>query len=191
MVNILGELNTVERTMDNYISNLKTLVCGLASGELRKDGKIDTFIKKVLRKEFWVENGERPDTLDSEKKYGTGRVHDFLVGDEYGDKSLTDPRYLSKSIDDGTTFLQREKQNPNVTLNNNPNFRPNMIEVLNTPFDHIERIVLEDFSSTMSLDSNDGNNYFKGLFEFPQDTDGKYNGGFAGFTMYDPEMDTH
>lgn len=66
-----------------------------------------------------------------------------------------------------------------------------MIEVLNTPFDHIERIVLEDFSGTMSLDSNDGNNYFKDLFTFPADGGKKYSGGFAGFTMYDPEMDTH
>ncbi len=108
MVNILGELNTVERTMDNYISNLKTLVCGFENGGLLTDGKVDTFIKKVLRKEFWVENGERPDTHDSEKKYGVdGRVHDFLVADKYGDKSLTDPRHLSKSIDDGTTLIQR------------------------------------------------------------------------------------
>lgn len=61
-----------------------------------------------------------------------------------------------------------------------------MIEVLNTPFDHIERIVLEDFSDTMSLDSKDGNNYFKGLFEFPADSTGKYHGGFAGFKMSDP-----
>lgn len=165
MVNILGELNTVERTMDNYISNLKTLVCGFENGGLLTDGKVDTFIKKVLRKEYWVENGERPDTHVSEKKYGVdGRVHDFLVGDEYGDKSLTDPRHLSKSIDDGTTFLQRKEPDSDVTLNNNPNFRPNMIEVLNTPFDHIERIVLEDFSGTMF--SSNGN-YFKELFTFP------------------------
>ena len=185
MVNILGELNTVERTMDNYISNLKTLVCGFENGGLLTDGKVDTFIKKVLRKEFWVENGERPDTHVSGKKYGVnGRVHDFLVADEYGDKSLTDPRHLSKSIDDGTTFLQRKEPNPNVTLNNNPNFRPNMIEVLNTPFDHIERIVLEDFSGTMFSSTG---NYFKDLFTFPADGGKKYNGGFAGFEMADPD----
>lgn len=59
-----------------------------------------------------------------------------------------------------------------------------MIEVLNTPFDHIERIVLEDFSGTMF--SSNGN-YFKDLFTFPADPSGKYNGGFAGFTMEDPE----
>ena len=32
----------------------------------------------------------------------------------------------------------------------------------------------------------DGGNYFKGLFKFPADPSGKYNGGFAGFTMSDP-----
>lgn len=57
-----------------------------------------------------------------------------------------------------------------------------MIEVLNTPFDHIERIVLQDFSSTMLDDGN----YFKELFTFPADGNKKYNGGFAGFTMADP-----
>lgn len=104
MVNILGELNTVERTM-NYISNLKKLICGYFEGDAYKDGQIDTFIKKVMRKEFWVENGPRPDGQYS-GEIGT-RVHDFLVGDKWGDKSLTNPRYLSKSIDDNTTVLQR------------------------------------------------------------------------------------
>ena len=32
----------------------------------------------------------------------------------------------------------------------------------------------------------DGGNYFKGLFKFPADPSGKYNGGFAGFEMSDP-----
>ena len=169
----------------NYISNLKKLICGYFEGDTYKDGQIDTFIKKVMRKEFWVENGPRPDGQYSGET-GT-RVHDFLVGDKWGDKSLTNPRYLSKSIDDNTTFIQRQSDDSDVTLNNNPNFRPNMIEVLNTPFDHIERIVLQDFSSTMLDDGN----YFKGLFSFPADGDNKYNGGFAGFTMYDPEMDTY
>lgn len=178
MVNNLGELNMVERTMNDYIGNFKELICGKTTS----DGKIDSFIKKVMRKEYWVENGKRPSGADL-GELGT-RVHDFLVEDMQGDKSLTDPRYSSKSIDDGTTFLQRKEINPNVTLNNNPNFRANMIEVLNTPFDHIERIVLDDFSSTMF----DHGNYFKELFTFPSDSDKKYNGGFSGFTMRESTM---
>lgn len=61
----------------------------------------------------------------------------------------------------------------------------NMLRVSNTPFDHIERIVLHDFSSNFF--ANNGN-YFKELFAFPADGNGKYNGGFAGFTMDEKSM---
>jgi hypothetical protein len=60
-----------------------------------------------------------------------------------------------------------------------------MIEVLNTPFDHIERIVLQDLSNTMGLPGQ--NNYFKGLFKFPASPSDNFHGGFSGFTMADPE----
>ena len=168
--------------MNNYISNLKNLVCTSTSS---KDCQIDSFIKKVLRKEFWVVNGQRPDGTYL-GQLGT-RVHDFLVEDIRGDKSLTYPKYPSKSIDDNTTVLQRENSEDKRTLNNNPNFRPNMIEVLNTPFDHVERIVLQDLSEVMGLPDK-ANNYFKELFTFPADGDKKYNGGFAGFTMGENSM---
>ena len=74
----------------------------------------------------------------------------------------TTPTHQSKSIDDGTSSLLPDDDSKE--FNNNPNYRPNMIEVLNTPFDHIERIVLQDFSDTLF---KDGENYFKGLFKFP------------------------
>lgn len=59
-----------------------------------------------------------------------------------------------------------------MPLNNNPLYPPNMIDRLNTPFDHIERILLQDFSNsdrenaTEKLMDLDGENYFKSLFSF-------------------------
>lgn len=64
MVNSLGELNMVERTMNDYIGNLKRLVCGGDSSE----GQIDAFIKNVLRDED-IENGNPP----CGETNGTGR----------------------------------------------------------------------------------------------------------------------
>ena len=88
------------------------------------------------------------------------------------------------------TVALKPNDTSSLLANNNPESWPNMIDVLNTPFDHVERIVLQDLSGTMGLpDSAD--NYFKGLFAFAGDSDGKFNGGIPGFTMYDPEMDTH
>lgn len=63
-----------------------------------------------------------------------------------------------------------------------------MIDVLNTPFDHLERIVLQDFSDVMGLSDSDGDNYFKGLFTFPASLSYDFHGGFSGFTMNDPEF---
>lgn len=148
MVNILGELNTVERTMNNYISNLKNLLCTSTSpGECQ----VDSLIKKVMRKEN-IDNGNPPSGGD----YGTGR---------FGALQSVGPKYSSQSIDDNqnTTSLL-PGSGSRASLNNNPEYRPNMIEVLNTPFDHIERIVLQDLSDTLF---KDGENYFKGLFTFP------------------------
>ncbi len=60
-----------------------------------------------------------------------------------------------------------------------------MIDRMNTPFDHFERIVLQDFSDVLFNDG--GDNYFKGLFSFPKDDNGDYHGGFSGFKMDDVE----
>ena len=97
---------------------------------------------------------------------------------------MSNPKYLSKSTDDETTVLQRIGNDDDRPLNNNPNYFPNMIDMLNTPFDHIERIVLQDLSNVLF---EDGGNYFKHLFSFPADSSGNYHGGFAGFTMEDVE----
>ena len=160
----------VERKMNNYIANLRKLVCG---DETTNSCQVQDLVERVIRKEYWVDNGQRPNGTFP----GTGRVKDLLT-----DKDLSNPKYLSKSIDDRTTALQHFDSDDDRSLNNNPNYRPNLIDVLNTPFDHIERIVLQDFSSTMLDDGN----YFKELFTFPADGNKKYNGGFAGFTMADP-----
>lgn len=106
MVNNLGELNTVERTME-FIENLKKLVC--YSG-----GQVDTLVRNVMRKEHWVVNGDRPNGKD----VGTGRVKDFLT-----DGKLVDPRNNTTSRDDGSTTLQRKDESSEsrlVELNNNP-----------------------------------------------------------------------
>ena len=121
----------VERTM-KYIENLRKLVCG-TDETTNSSCQVQDLVERVIRKEYWVENGQRPNGTFP----GTGRVKDLLT-----DKDLSNPKYLSKSIDDETTPLQRMEIDDDVYLNNNPNYRPNMIEVLNTPFDHIERIVL-------------------------------------------------
>lgn len=157
----------VERTMSDtnilrYINNLKELVCN-------PDGQVDGFVKNVLRKEN-IANGERPNG----QTHGTGR---------FGALQNTSPTHQSKSIDDGTSSLL--PNDSSKEFNNNPNYRPNMIEVLNTPFDHIERIVLQDLSNTMGLPGQ--NNYFKGLFKFPASSSDDFHGGFSGFTMRDPE----
>jgi hypothetical protein len=137
-------------------------------------------VERVIRKEYWVVNGDRPDGKQSEyvDKFGTGRVRDLLT-----DKDLSNPRYHSKSIDDNTTTLQHQLTTDDRYLNNSPEYRPNMIEVLNTPFDHIERIVLQDLSDVMRLP--DENNYFKGLFQFSEDSYGSFHGGIPGFEMSD------
>lgn len=171
----------VERTMateTDYISELKELICGKNDSTA---SQVQDLVERVIRKEYWVDNGSRPNGKQSEydDKFGTGRVRDLLT-----DKDLSNPRYYSKSIDDNTTTLQHKSPTDDRLLNNNPEYRPNMIEVLNTPFDHIERIVLQDLSGVMGLPDGE-NNYFKGLFKFSEDSDGSFHGGIPGFEMFD------
>ena len=93
---------------------------------------------------------------------------------------------LKNDVPRHDTAALKPEDTESLLHNNNPASRPNMIEVLNTPFDHIERIVLQDFSDTLFND--DGTeNYFKGLFTFPSDSTGQFHGGFSGFTMWDNE----
>jgi len=98
-------------------------------------------------------------------------------GGRWKELSQLTPRYSTTSNDDGRTHLVAS----DVIINNNPDYWPNMIDSLNTPFDHIERILLQDFNDLMF---KDGGNYFKGLFKFTYRDDGR---GLAGFTMSDPD----
>ena len=171
----------VERTMSdtntlNYIADLKNHVCNgwtetIAGETVQHSSQVDALVKNVLRKEN-IDNGNRPSGIPTANN-PTGR---FLA------LMNTTPTHQAKSIDDGTSSLL--PYGDSKEFNNNPNYRPNMIEVLNTPFDHIERIVLQDLSDTLF---KDGKNYFKGLFTFPASLSDEFHGGFSGFTMEDPE----
>ena len=59
------------------------------------------------------------------------------------------PTYTSPSADDGRSALYPDSASSEILVNNNPEYWPNIIDRLNTPFDHIERIVLQDFSDIM------------------------------------------
>lgn len=90
-----------------------------------------------------------------------------------------EPRYSTVADDPQVTTQLVAKDN--AIINNNPEYWPNMIDSLNTPFDHVERILLQDFNDLMF---KDGGNYFKGLFNV-QFKDGEC--GITGFTMSDPD----
>lgn len=51
-----------------------------------------------------------------------------------------------------------------IPINNNPNYTPNIIDRYNTPFDHLDRILLQNFNEVLGTDGED--NYFKKLFTF-------------------------
>ena len=42
---------------------------------------------------------------------------------------------------------------PNLKENNNPSYQVNLVDRLNTPLDHLERILLQDFSSVIGSES--------------------------------------
>ena len=88
------------------------------------------------------------------------------------------PTYTSPSADDGRSALYPDSASSEILVNNNPEYWPNIIDRLNTPFDHIERIVLQDFSDIM-FPVNE--NLFKDGLQFYPDT----KGGFKGFSVPD------
>ena len=104
-------------------------------------GQVDTFVKDVMRSQS-IDNDERKQELGN-------------LG----------PRYQQTKEDDGTTALVSSNMAP---VNNNPLYPPNMVDKLNTPFDHVERILLQDFSDEMF---NQSENYFRDLFTFTNRTD--------------------
>ena len=93
------------------------------------------------------------------------------------------PKYKQSSKDDDTTYLvEKQVGNDKIPINNNPLYPPNMVAALNTPFDHIDRLLLQDFSEVMFVD---GDNYFKGLFQFKYNESTPY--GLNGFTIGDDD----
>jgi hypothetical protein len=128
----------------DYKKNLIDLICGT-------DGQVDTYIKKVMREEWDVQNGNPPDRMKTPPDvYGTGR---------FGELQQVEPKHSSPR-ERGSSGLMPDGDNP---INNNPLYPSNMVDMLNTPFDHIERILLQDFSGANAMDI-EGDNYFKSIF---------------------------
>lgn len=163
----------VERTMD-YVKNLVNIVCG----------QVDTFIKNVMRSQD-IDNSVRTSQL--------------------GDVKIVGPKYHQTSEDNRTTRLVRVVEGGKIKndINNNPLYPPNMIDRLNTPFDHIERILLQDFTKSDRSDGAqklmdvEGANYFKSLFTFTyrasnsaQTTDYKNSYGVTKISMADANYPT-
>ena len=140
------QMTTREEEEENtgYVSRLRKLVVD----------QIDKFISKVLKDEYTVDNGDAPDGQTK----GTGRIGQLM--------DISNPRLESPSTKDGTTKLYILPEDVDLTHpNNNPEYPSNLIHRLNTPFDHIERILLQDFSGVMDIEEEEGN-YFKRLFSF-------------------------
>jgi hypothetical protein len=119
--------------MANYVQKLRELI----------EGQVEKFIAKVMKDEYTVDNGLAP----IGQADGTGRIGQLM--------NVFSPRYTSPSEDDAGTsklFLQRGDDDKGIQTNNNPLFPRNLIHRLNTPFDHIDRILLQDLSETMGLD---------------------------------------
>jgi len=140
-----------------YVSDLVEHVCGV-------DGQIDIFMKKVLKNEYDVDNGNPP----AGKNTGTGR---------FGDLQSLPPRYVPSS-------MSRLQTQGGVSANNNPLYPSNMIDRMNTPFDHVERILLQDFSGVMDIEG--GSNYFKKLFKFtPTSHSEQFTNGYNKIELKD------
>lgn len=153
----------------DYIENLKNLVCGDGTGQ------IDTFIRKVMM----------PEDDASDMDNGTGRLR------RWEELRSLEPTYATSSEDNGTTKLVRhgKKGEPDFTnINNNPEYWPNMIDRLNTPFDHIERILLQDLSSVLGIRQEDGVqdiNYFTKLIRLYPTLSTQFRCGFNRIDIKD------
>jgi len=118
----------------DYIDGLKAQVCE----------QVKTFIVKVMKDEYTVDNGYPP----AGSALGTGRFGEL--------QDIDDPRHSSPAVNNGTSKLY-PLDGEDIGINNNPLYPSNLIHRLNTPFDHLERILLQDFSSVLV---NGDNNYF-------------------------------
>lgn len=101
-----------------------------------------------------------------------GQIYDFIVKEmrpqddvvnDYRGTELSEsgPRHSTPSVDDGTTYLMTiSKDGTTIPFNNNPEYWPNMIDRLSTPFDYVERILLQDFSREMFKENGRDENWF-------------------------------
>lgn len=151
-----------------YIEDLQNLI----------NGQIDTYITKVMM----------PESDASELENGELRRRKELAA--------LGPKVETTSLDNGTTSLVshgEETASDYQETNNNPYYWPNIIDRLNTPFDHLERILLQDFSNELDIGVKDErshkeSNYFTKLFKFSYRSDypgraDKDTYGIAGFTL--------
>jgi hypothetical protein len=135
-----------------------------------------------MREEYTVNNGNRP----AGKTHGTGR---------FGELQDLAPTYKVNENAPDTALVA----GTGVEINNNPNFSHNMIDRLSTPFDYVERILLQDFSGNKTNAAMDiaGENFFKNLFTFTFRTQStrtdryKNTYGITGFTMNYPAYATN
>lgn len=149
MVNTTVNFGNTE-AMSDYKTELTNLV----------ERQIEEFVAKVIKDEYTVDNGVPP----SGNADGTGRIGQLM--------NLDNPRYETSSSKDGTSklYVTENDIGSYVLVNNNPKYPSNIVNRLNTPFDHVERILLQDFSDIMGI-SGDGN-YFKSLFTFSKNGNG-------------------
>ena len=157
MVNSFTSSKLVERRTMDYVKSLTNLICG-------EDGQVDKFIKRVLRQQD-IDNNVRREELSS-----------------------LDPKYSQLADSNGTTALvsSGDPTSSNfIPINNNPEYWPNMIDRMNTPFDHLDRIYLQSFANVLGTDTKD--NYFKNLFTFTYHPDTDKIRGITDVFMQDDD----
>ena len=123
--------------------NFYTDLVRLITGQ---NGQVDTFIKNVMREED-IENGNPPKGKNS-GTYRFGRLQNLGPTESYNNETLGG-------------------------RNNNPEYPANIVDRMNTPFDHVERILLQDFSDLMFNDDTNYN-YFKSIYDDPNGVFGEY-----------------
>lgn len=141
-----------------YVSNLKNLVCA----------QVEKYIKDVMR----------PDDV----AYDARRQNIVKLGHKDKDKNVIDPGTPRYDTESEVTLATK------LVENNNPLYPENMINRSNTPFDHIERILLQDLTSTFFKKENaqDYSNYFRDLFVLRF----KKNSIVSDITMRDVDEDS-
>ena len=172
---------------NSYVTDLKKLILG----ETPNSGQIYDYISKEMRPQDDVVNGDRSNGENPDRNRNHRVTQLLELGPKYKETAYEGTSYLVHCDETSST--------PELPINNNPDYPPNMIDKLITPFEFIEKILLQDFSKQMKLDGDDSRNYFRDLFRF------KYRSGeslklesyqntygITGFTMVDggfPQVD--